>query len=266
VIVSPLWNAATGAVTHAHGSFTGTPSAANSLIGHAPGDLVGTGLFPFNDVTVLADGNYVVASPNWSDPAGKANVGAVTWCSATAGCSGEVSTANSLIGAFEPDQIGYGPNGSGVTALAGGRYLVSSPYAWQSNASDTAGALTWMAGGHPRAMQIALANSLMGGTAQDHVGSGGVLAQADGDLVVLSPYWSDSGCSQCGSIALISGAYANTGKLRPDQHVRGGVAGKGATMTYVYDAQRHRLVVGRPAENRITWLTRDDLFADAFEN
>jgi hypothetical protein len=55
-------------------------------------DFVGNG-----GVTVLGTGNYVLNSPNW-DNAGMTDVGAATWESGTAGTSGNISTANSLVG------------------------------------------------------------------------------------------------------------------------------------------------------------------------
>ena len=45
-----------------------------------------------------SNGNYVVLSAAW-DNGGTANVGAATWCSGAAGCTGEVAAANSLMAA-----------------------------------------------------------------------------------------------------------------------------------------------------------------------
>lgn len=266
-ISSPYWNSGRGAVTRASGMMRGTPSSSNSLIGHAPGDLVGFGTLGFHGLTLLTNGSYVVTSPNWSDPNGNSNVGAVTWCPVTSGCTGEVAASNSLIGTSGADWVGYGPAsaGTGVTALPGGHFLVASPDV-SIGTMGSVGALTWMSGTQSRAMQVARANSMVGGTALDSVSESTVQLQADGDVVVFSPDWSDTGLSHSGSVALISERYPNTGWLRPDQHVRGQVANAGRRMSYDYDAVRHRLMVGRPAENLVTWRMRDDIFADAFEN
>ena len=50
-------------------------------------------------VRVLSGGDYVVSSPNWDGAV--ANAGAATWGSGTAGVSGAVSAANSLVGCIQ---------------------------------------------------------------------------------------------------------------------------------------------------------------------
>ena len=71
-----------GAVTWGSGTagVSGVVSSTNSLVGSTANDQVGYG---GNGVTALANGNYVVDSPNWNNGAG-----AVTWGSGTAGVSG----------------------------------------------------------------------------------------------------------------------------------------------------------------------------------
>ena len=53
----------------------------STLTGSAPDDRIG-----FEGVTVLTNGNYVVRSAFWNNGAA-VDAGAVTWCSATVGCS-----------------------------------------------------------------------------------------------------------------------------------------------------------------------------------
>jgi hypothetical protein len=91
LVDSYAWNGQRGAVTWVSGgrSFSGTISAANSLVGSNPGDQVGI----YGFITILSNGNYVVRSPFWSG-----NCGAVTWGSGSTGVSGIVSDANSLVG------------------------------------------------------------------------------------------------------------------------------------------------------------------------
>src|SRR5262249_26871117 len=108
VVDSPNWNSNTGAVTWGSGTtgITGTISAANSLVGSGAGDQVGADFDASTatgsgGVTPLANGNYVVASAYWNK-----NTGAVTWGSGTAGVSGTISAANSLIGAKPGDAVG----------------------------------------------------------------------------------------------------------------------------------------------------------------
>ena len=140
-------------------------------------------------VTVLTNGNYVVDSPNWDNPSpAKIDVGAVTWCSATTGCNGAVSAANSLIGGTASDFVGgYG----GVTALTNGNYVVSS-LLWSnpSGSISSVGAVTWGNGAGGTVGLVLSTNSLIGGTANDQVGFGaGVTALTNGNYVVKSPLW-----------------------------------------------------------------------------
>ena len=60
----------------------------------------------------------------------------MTWGSGTAGVSGAVSAANSLVGSHAGDFVG-----GGVTALTNGNYVVGSPN-WNGNE----GSVTWVSG------------------------------------------------------------------------------------------------------------------------
>src|SRR5262249_14670155 len=115
VVLSIDWNGNRGAATwgSATAGVGGVVSAATSLVGSSANDFVGGG------VTALTNGNYVVGSPGWNG-----RRGAATWGSGTAGVSGAVSAANSLVGSSANDFVG-----GGVTALTNGNYVVRSP-AW----------------------------------------------------------------------------------------------------------------------------------------
>jgi hypothetical protein len=82
---------------------------------------------------MLSDGNYIVNSPGWDNGAAT-DAGAVTWCSGTRGCTGAVSTVNSLVGGTANNRVG-----SGATALPFGNYVVNSPY-WDNGAITDVGA------------------------------------------------------------------------------------------------------------------------------
>ncbi len=140
-------------------------------------------------MTALSNGNYVVSSPDWTNGAA-AGAGAVTWGSGTAGVSGPVSAANSLVGSTANDGVGGG-EGSGVTALSNGNYVVSSPN-WNNGAAASAGAVTWGSGTAGVSGPVSAANSLVGSTANDGVGdSDGVTALSNGNYVVTSPDWNN---------------------------------------------------------------------------
>src|SRR5207244_1519289 len=137
------------AVTFGNGTtgISGVVSAANSLVGSTSNDAVG------GSVTVLANGNFVVSSPNWANGAATA-AGAVTFVSGTSGISGVVSAANSLVGSTSNDRVG-----GSVTALANGNYVVSSP-GWNNGAATSAGAVTFCIGTTGMSGVVSAANSL----------------------------------------------------------------------------------------------------------
>ena len=176
IVDSPDWNNFFGAVTWGNGTtgVTGAVSSANSLVGSNPNDTVG-----FNGVTVLTNGNYVVASYEWSNDA----EGAATWGSGTAGVDGVVSAANSLIGSTSHAEVG-----SYVTALTNGNYVVSE-------VGEGGGAATWGNGTTGIRGTVSATNSLVGNSAGQLAGGtsggglGGVTALSNGNYVVDSPGW-----------------------------------------------------------------------------
>src|SRR6476469_781013 len=95
-----------------------TGALISTLTGGLSLDNVGHG-----GITVLANGDFVVASPNWSIDLGNgariSSVGAATYCRADIGCSGIISSANSLIGSTADDHVG-----SSVIALPNGNFIV----------------------------------------------------------------------------------------------------------------------------------------------
>ena len=179
VITSPFDNAG-GTGAGAVYLFNGTTGALiSTLIGSHAGDNIGSG-----GVTALADGNFVVDSPDWTNGAA-ADLGAVTWGSGTTGVSGAVSATNSLVGSTANDSVGSG----GVTALSNGNYVVSSPN-WTNGAAARAGAVTWGSGTAGVSGAVSATNSLVGSTANDQVGGGtdgGVTALSNGNYVVEQP-------------------------------------------------------------------------------
>jgi hypothetical protein len=211
VVYSEGWNDSEGAVTWANGT--------TGLVGMVTTDnsLVGTGLAAAGDgyakITALTNGNYVVADPSWDDA-----VGAVTWGNGATGTIGVISLTNSLVGSNpagvvnEGDQVGGGFLGSGgVTALAKGNYVVSSPF-WDGN--DTTGrsgtgAVTWANGTTGITGTISAANSLVGSSTMDQVGFEGVTALANGNYVVGSGNWNQ----QEGAVTWGDGTKGVTGTI-----------------------------------------------------
>src|SRR5262249_28074612 len=142
-----------------------TGTLLSALVGSHANDQVGA---PFscgkncivNPITLLSNGNYVVASPSWNS-----GRGAVTWGSGTAGVSGTVDASNSLTGANPGDSVGIGTVNSrsgGVTALSNGNYVVLSPR-WNGGR----GAATWGSGTAGVSGVVSASNSLTGANPND---------------------------------------------------------------------------------------------------
>jgi hypothetical protein len=209
VVISPNWNGGMGAVTFGNGTtgVVGQVSATNSLVGTTAGDQVGSGF-----ITELPNGNYVVSSPTWTQPAGAApqvnNVGAVTWVDGTNGNifgtgnpGGTISAANSLVGVTASDSIGS----AGVVGLANGNYVVISPnWVNPQTGAVAAGAVTWVPS-TGAAGQITPANSLVGTSPNDQVGSNFITQLTNGNYVVKSPEWNGT----LGAATLVNGTNGN---------------------------------------------------------
>jgi hypothetical protein len=211
IVDSPSWSGYEGAVTFGNGisGVSGVIGPSNSMVGSSVGDGIGG-----NGVTVLGNSNYVVNDPYWSN-----QTGAVTFGSGTAGISGIVSDANSLVGSSAGDQVGYNP----VTLLSNDNYVVNSPY-W----ANGAGAATFGSGTSGIIGVVSAANSLIGSSENDGVDSSGATALSNGNYVVASPSWSNGegaatfGSGTSGVSGVISAANSLVGSS-PNDNVGGGV-------------------------------------------
>ncbi len=208
VVVSPTWGNGllfnVGAVTWGNGGsgITGIVSAANSLVGTTRTDQVG-----LRGVTALNNGNYVVASPHWGNgPAFQA--GAVTWGDGRTGISGAVSSTNSLIGMTAGDAVG----GGSVVGLSNGNYVIASP-GWDSGGIADVGAATWGNGTTGTPGPVSPANSLIGTTAHDQVGGGGIVGLTGGNYVVVSPGWDQGETVDVGAVSWADGATGRIGMV-----------------------------------------------------
>jgi hypothetical protein len=217
VVDNPSWNGKRGAVTWISGTagLNGTVSTSNSLVGSNAGNLltgdqVGGGTDPSTGVasqgvSVLPNGNYLVFSPLWN---GKR--GAVTWGSGTAGVTGTISAANSLIGGGPGDAVGGRATTfvSGVTALPNGNYVVVSP-----DFGGGKGAATWGNGTTGATGIVSSANSLVGSLAGDQVGNSfpNVTVLSNGNYVVNSPDWK-------GKLGAVTWASGTSGASLDGQH------------------------------------------------
>ena len=228
IIASPSWNKGllthVGAVTWINGSsgLVGAVSPSNSLIGTSSNDQVGA-----SGINFVGDNNYVVVSSNWSN--GAASVGAVTWANGNTGISGVISPANSLVGSSANDQVGSGFGDFGlVFVLGNGNYLVSSPH-WSNAGATSAGAFTWANGNSGVSGVVSSGNSLVGSSAQDHVGNDGFgLVELNNDnYTVASPLWNNTttGASSAGAVTWGSGSAGVSGVVSATNSLVGTTAG-----------------------------------------
>jgi hypothetical protein len=217
VVASPHWNGGAGAVTFMNptSGTVGSVSSANSLVGSANTDGVGSG-----GITAINSGNdYVVLSPNWSG-----GLGAVTLGHGSSGVVGAIASSNSFVGDQSGDHVGS----TGIVALSnddGYNYLIKSPL-WHSSA----GAVTWFSGtGNSFGGVVGATNSLVGIHANDGVGSGGVYAlnAALGEsaphynYLVYSPNWNGT----LGGVTFGDGATGVTGEVSSSNSLVGSHVG-----------------------------------------
>jgi hypothetical protein len=247
VVASPNWanGAATqaGAATWGNGAtgITGMVTTSNSLVGSQPDDLVG------KSVTALSNGNYVVDSYYWANGAA-AQAGAATWGNGATGTTGVVTVANSLVGSQTNDLLGN----FGITPLSNGNYVVASPN-WANGAAAQAGAATWGNGATGTSGAVTVANSLVGSQTNDQVGNRAT-ALSNGNYVVASPNWANGAAASAGAVTWGDGAKGTTGVITINNSVLGGVAAGGNLLNFAYDYLNNQLVVGRPAENLVTFF------------
>jgi hypothetical protein len=220
VVVSYLWDdGATvdvGAVTWANGTTgrNGAVGSTNSLIGSSANDVVGGA-----GVSALDNGHYVVASSAWDDGA-TPNVGAVTWVDGTAGLVAVVGPGNSLVGSTAFDNIGF----LGVTALPNSNYVIASPH-WNNGVATDVGAATWVDGSAAVSGAIGTANSLIGTTAGDSIGNGGVTALSNGHYVVASISWDNDAVLDAGAVTWGDGVAGHVGTVTPANSLVGTTTG-----------------------------------------
>jgi Ca2+-binding RTX toxin-like protein len=235
LVLSPNWDNGTatnaGAVTWGSGTagVSGVVGPGNSLVGSSEADGIG-----FGGVTVLSNGNYVLSNSLWDNGAAM-NAGAVTWGSGTAGVSGVVSSANSLVGSKPYDSVGEG----GVTALSNGNYVVSSTI-WDNGTVVDVGAVTWGSGTAGVSGKVSALNSLVGSTAYDKVGncfndhpnypsvglgherpSRGIIELYNGNYLVISNDWDNGGMTNAGAVTVLRGDGPSEGIVTENSSLTG---------------------------------------------
>ncbi len=207
IVTSPTWdNGATadvGAATLGNGlgGTVGAVSTANSLVGSTTGDQVGVG-----SALTLTNGNYVVSSRLWNNGAATA-AGAATFCNGVTGLVATVSAANSLVGSVTNDNVG-----SGGQPLTNGNYVFTCSNCDIGGVVD-AGAATFGNGTTGVSGAVSAANSLVGTTNADQIGSFGVFPLSNGNYVVASPNWDNGATPNVGAATWGSGTTGISGPV-----------------------------------------------------
>lgn len=193
-----------GAITWVNGNtgITGPVSSSNSLIGSTTNDQIGQ-----RGVEILSNGNYVVRSSNWRNSA-NISVGAVTFGNGNTGITGEINSANSLVGSSPSDNIGRW-----FTELNNGNYVVYS-HLWNNGSLLDAGAITWCNGSTGTTGEVSIANSIVGEKANDQIGSeSSVVALSNGHFVVVAPYWDNGTVTNVGAVTWCNGNLPLSGHI-----------------------------------------------------
>ena len=194
-----LYNGATGALI-------------SRLTGSTANDNIGIG---GTAIRVLPNSNFLAANPGWDNGA-TVDVGAVVFCNGTTGCSGVVSSANSLIGSTANDRVGGGEN---VEILTNGNYVVRS-FRWDNGGTVDAGAATFCNGTTGCMGVVSATNSLVGSSANDFVGSA-VKVLMNGNYVVSSPSWRNT----TGAATFCNGTTGCTGVVSATNSLAGVTSG-----------------------------------------
>lgn len=246
VLRSPNWDNGlivdAGAATWGDGDtgITGTISAENSLVGTSTDDHLGsTGL------TALTNGGYVVRSANWDNQL-VTNAGAVTWGSPTAGVTGTINSSNSLVGSHISDTVGS----TGVVALPNGNYVVRSQL-WNNGNVLDAGAVTWGNGKTGITGEVSISNSIAGSRGSDGVGTE-LTILPDGSYVLRTKAWNNGTTVDAGAVTWGNDNSSTTGPINSSNSVLGQTAVGGAGLNFAYSLPHQYLVVGRPADNKVT--------------
>ncbi|MFA6059302.1 MAG: T9SS type A sorting domain-containing protein [Taibaiella sp.] len=246
VVTSPSWDNGTivdaGAATWGNGTtgITGLITSANSLVGTKINDNVGY------RGTALANGNYVMTSPNW-DNGSLVDVGAVTWCNGITGATGSVNSSNSLIGSKAGDNISSGY--FGVIALNNSNYLVTSPN-WDNGTITNAGAVTFGNGTGGTIGPVSICNSLVGTTLNENMGNVVPMEFTNGKYITGTSNW-DNGTNLNVGVRIIGDAASTlTGTVNGCSSIPG-IAGTNTFQTQAYNATYDYTLVKNSSTNTV---------------
>ncbi|MBC7380318.1 MAG: hypothetical protein H7346_23175, partial [Burkholderiaceae bacterium] len=205
VVGSSQFSNNTGALSFsdANGNFAfGTVSSANSLVGSATGDRIGSGYF---EQFQFANGKMLITSRLWGAGTGSSGKGALTLLANPSQASGVIDASNSLVGAVAGDGSNltvtrYDDAGSTYYYGTPTRALVTNPY---FNGNRGMATLIDSSLAAAPAGVISASNSLVGSAAGDRVGAFSFVNSRG--IVVGSPNWSgNTGAITVGSLSQLA--------------------------------------------------------------
>lgn len=167
-------------------------------------------------VAVLPTGTIVVTDPFFDHPDGRTNIGAAYLYDGHTG-----TLISQLTGSRTGDQVGAG----GITVLANGHYLISSPH-WSTPTQAQVGAITWGDGMRGITGQVGPTNSLVGAGPFDALGNdpNGVYALRSGHYVITSLSWDAGDATAAGAATWGNGTRGVTGTVGPTNSLVGAAA------------------------------------------
>ena len=116
------------------------------------------------------------------------------------------------------------PSSARIELLANGDYLVLSQN-WNNGIATDAGAVTYGSGKVGVKGTVSSANSLVGGSTGDEVGSGLVTAVGNESYVVLSPNWSNGSATDAGAVTFVRSLSGFKGVVSPRNSLVGSSTG-----------------------------------------
>ncbi len=243
-IYSPSWSSTSGALTLVDTSqaLSGTISSANSLVGSASGDYVGSDTS--NSIRFFSNGKVLVSNSSWGSYKGAWSI-----FDSVPLIKGVVSATTALVGAATGDGAGTTVRNCDLSGFCA--YYVQADYFLLSNpnANGGAGSVTLLSkdlvsGAYPVGV-ISASNSLVG-SGTGHIGSGGVsFASGGGSIYVYSPSYSSSNGALT-FINLATASYALSGTVGPANSVVGTAANDFAGSSIRTDYQSGKLLLVAP--------------------
>lgn len=202
-------NGSAGAVTFVTPSSlpVGLVSSSNSLVGLST-DRIGHSRNGSSSNFSFLGNKFLIYSPTWNNNAGAVTVGDIT----SGFAPNVVDATNSLVGASADDLVGD----SHVTETSFGVGLLRS-------VNGGAGAITFIDSSAAPRGTVGATNSLLGGSSNDQIGSGGITLVGGTTYAILSPSWTTPGGKiDAGAVTLVDGAtgtFNGTGTALDNQQV-----------------------------------------------